>query len=146
MPEVIKLRKGLDIKLKGTAAKELVPVKASAQYSLVPDDFTGVTPKVVVSEGQIVKAGEALFVDKKHPEVKFVSPVSGTVVAVNRGARRKVMSIVVAADGKQEFVDFGVKSVQRCMILKFMKMPNRVLTVLKSKPEKFSTADAAENV
>ena len=111
MPEVIKLRKGLDIKLKGTAAKELVPVKASAQYALVPDDFTGVTPKVVVSEGQIVKAGEALFVDKKHPEVKFVSPVSGTVVAVNRGARRKVMSIVVAADGKQEFVDFGVKSV-----------------------------------
>ena len=58
MPEVIKLRKGLDIKLKGTAAKELVPVKASAQYALVPDDFTGVTPKVVVSEGQIVKAGE----------------------------------------------------------------------------------------
>jgi len=111
MPEVIKLRKGLDIKLKGTAAKELVPVKASAQYALVPDDFTGVAPKVVVSEGQIVKAGEALFVDKKHPEVKFVSPVSGTVVAVNRGARRKVMSIVVAADGKQEFVDFGVKSV-----------------------------------
>lgn len=111
MPEVIKLRKGLDIKLKGTAVKELVPVKASVQYALVPDDFIGVTPKVVVSEGQSVKAGEALFVDKKHPEVKFVSPVSGTVVAVNRGARRKVMNVVVAASGKQEFVDFGVKSV-----------------------------------
>jgi Na+-transporting NADH:ubiquinone oxidoreductase subunit A len=111
MPEVIKLRKGLDIKLKGTAVKELVPVKASVQYALVPDDFIGVTPKVVVSEGQNVKAGEALFVDKKHPEVKFVSPVSGTVVAVNRGARRKVMNVVVAASGKQEFVDFGVKSV-----------------------------------
>ena len=111
MPEVIKLRKGLDIKLKGTAVKELVQVKASVQYALVPDDFIGVTPKVVVSEGQSVKAGEALFVDKKHPEVKFVSPVSGTVVAVNRGARRKVMNVVVAASGKQEFVDFGVKSV-----------------------------------
>lgn len=111
MPEVIKLRKGLDIKLKGTAVKELVPVKASVQYALVPDDFIGVTPRVVVSEGQSVKAGEALFVDKKHPEVKFVSPVSGTVVAVNRGARRKVMNVVVAASGKQEFVDFGVKSV-----------------------------------
>ena len=111
MPEVIKLRKGLDIKLKGAASKELVAVKASQQYALVPDDFTGVTPKVVVAEGQRVKAGEALFVDKKHPEVKFVSPVSGTVAAVNRGARRKVMSIVVTPNGKQEAVEFGVKSV-----------------------------------
>ena len=111
MPEVIKLRKGLDIKLKGTAAQELVSVKASKAYALVPDDFTGVTPKIVVTEGQSVKAGEALFVDKKHPEVKFVSPVSGTVAAVNRGARRKVMSIVVTPNGKQEAVEFGVKSV-----------------------------------
>jgi Na+-transporting NADH:ubiquinone oxidoreductase subunit A len=111
MPEVIKLRKGLDIKLKGTAEKELVAVKAAQAYALVPDDFVGVTPKVIVAEGQHVKAGEALFVDKKRPEVKFVSPVSGTVAAVNRGARRKVMSIVVTPDAKQEYAEFGVKSV-----------------------------------
>ena len=111
MPEVIKLRKGLDIKLKGSAEKELVAVKASQAYALVPDDFAGITPKVVVAEGQHVKAGEALFVDKKRPEVKFVSPVSGTVAAVNRGARRKVMSIVVTPDTKQEYAEFGVKSV-----------------------------------
>ena len=111
MPEVIKLRKGLDIKLKGTAEKELVAVKAAQAYALVPDDFVGVTPKVIVAEGQHVKAGEALFVDKKRPEVKFVSPVSGTVAAVNRGARRKVMSIVVTPDAKQEYAEFGAKSV-----------------------------------
>jgi Na+-transporting NADH:ubiquinone oxidoreductase subunit A len=111
MPEVIKLRKGLHIKLKGTAEKELVAVKAAQAYALVPDDFVGVTPKVIVAEGQHVKAGEALFVDKKRPEVKFVSPVSGTVAAVNRGARRKVMSIVVTPDAKQEYAEFGVKSV-----------------------------------
>ena len=111
MPEVIKLRKGLDIKLKGTAEKELVAVKAAQAYALVPDDFVGVTPKVIVAEGQHVKAGEALFVDKKRPEVKFVSPVSATVAAVNRGARRKVMSIVVTPDAKQEYAEFGVKSV-----------------------------------
>ena len=111
MPEVIKLRKGLDIKLKGTAEKELVAVKASQAYALVPDDFVGITPKVVVAEGQHVKAGEALFVDKKRPEVKFVSPVSGTVAAVNRGARRKVMNIVVTPEAKQEYAEFGVKSV-----------------------------------
>ena len=111
MPEVIKLRKGLDIKLKGTAEKELVAVKAAQAYALVPDDFVGITPIVVVAEGQHVKAGEALFVDKKRPEVKFVSPVSGTVAAVNRGARRKVMNIVVTPDAKQEYAEFGVKSV-----------------------------------
>ena len=57
MPEVIKLRKGLDIKLKGTAEKELVSVKASKQYALVPDDFVGVTPKVVVAD--TVGAGDS---------------------------------------------------------------------------------------
>ena len=59
MPEVIKLRKGLDIKLKGSAAKELVPVNSSKSYALVPDDFVGVTPKVVVAEGQHVKTHSA---------------------------------------------------------------------------------------
>ena len=112
MPEVIKLRKGLDIKLKGAAPKEeYVEMKAASSYALVPDDFTGVIPKVVVSAGQEVKAGDALFVNKMHPEIKFVSPVAGTVTAVNRGARRKVLSIEVAPSAKQEAVDFGVKSV-----------------------------------
>ena len=112
MPEVIKLRKGLDIKLKGAASpEECVEMKPAASYALVPDDFTGVIPKVVVTPGQEVKAGDALFVNKQHPEMKFVSPVAGTVAAVNRGARRKVMSIEVTPNGKTDAVDFGVKSV-----------------------------------
>lgn len=111
MPEVIRLRKGLDIKLKGAASTENVVMKESKSYALVPDDFTGIIPKVVVTAGQCVKAGDALFIDKKHPEVKFVSPVAGTVAAVNRGARRKVMSIVVTPNGSKEAVNFGVKSV-----------------------------------
>lgn len=111
MPEVIRLRKGLDIKLKGAAPLECVELKPATSYALVPDDFTGIIPKVVVSAGQEVKAGEALFVNKKHPEMKFVSPVAGTVTAVNRGARRKVMSVTVAPNGKNDAVDFGVKSV-----------------------------------
>jgi Na+-transporting NADH:ubiquinone oxidoreductase subunit A len=65
---------------------------------------------VVVKEEQMVKAGEALFIDKNHPEVKFVSPVSGKVTQVERGARRKVLSIRVEAAGN-EVVDFGKKSV-----------------------------------
>jgi len=109
MANVIKLRKGLDINLKGKPANEVTTLPASDAYSLVPDDFTGVTPKVVVKEQVHVLAGEPLFIDKNHPEVKFVSPVSGVVTSVERGARRKVMNIIVAPDKEQQYADFGKK-------------------------------------
>ncbi|WP_455585211.1 Na(+)-translocating NADH-quinone reductase subunit A [Bacteroides sp.] len=111
MANVIKLRKGLDINLKGKAAEELVTVKEPGFYALVPDDFHGVTPKVVVKEQEYVMAGGPLFIDKNHPEVKFVSPVSGVVTSVERGARRKVMSIVVEAAAEQDYEEFGKQSV-----------------------------------
>lgn len=111
MANVIKLRKGLDINLKGKAAKQKFSVKAAAQYALVPDDFVGMTPKVVVREGDKVKAGDALFVNKKQTDVKFASPVSGVVLAVVRGDRRKVLRVVVEADKDQQYVDFGQKQV-----------------------------------
>lgn len=111
MANVIKLRKGLDINLKGKAAKQKFSVKAAAQYALVPDDFVGMTPKVVVREGDKVKAGDALFVNKKHTDVKFASPVSGVVQAVVRGDRRKLLRVVVEADKDQQYVDFGLKQV-----------------------------------
>ena len=111
MANVIKLRKGLDINLKGKAAKQKFSVKAAAQYALVPDDFVGITPKVVVREGDKVKAGDALFVNKKQTDVKFASPVSGVVQAVVRGDRRKVLRVVVEADKDQQYVDFGQKQV-----------------------------------
>ena len=107
MANVIKLKKGLTINLAGRAAAEVTDAKASKVYGLVPDAFCGVKPKVVVHEGDVVKAGDALFVDKLHPEVVFASPVSGTVKAVERGDRRKVLSIQVEADAEQQFVDFG---------------------------------------
>ena len=109
MANVIKLRKGLDVNLKGKASLETMQVKVEGRFALVPDDFYGMKPKVVVKEGDAVKVGDALFVDKNHPEVKFVSPVSGTVALVERGERRKVMSVRVDADGKQEAKTFTEK-------------------------------------
>ena len=111
MANVIKLRKGLDIHLKGAAAQELVSVKEPGFYSLVPDDYTGITPKVVVKEQEYVMAGGPLFIDKNHPELKFVSPVSGVVTSVERGARRKVLNIVVEAAAEQDYEEFGKKDV-----------------------------------
>ena len=107
MANVIKLRKGLDISLKGKPSQEWLKVKDPGFYSLVPDDFTGVTPKVVVKEQEYVMAGGPLFIDKNHPELKFVSPVSGVVTSVERGARRKVLNIVVEAAAEQDYEEFG---------------------------------------
>ena len=113
MANVIKLRKGLDINLQGKAEEKKIQLKSNGKYALVPDDFEGVTPKVVVKEGDKVKAGDALFVNKQYPEVKFASPVSGTVSAVVRGERRKVLCVKVDADAEQSFVDFGKKDVSK---------------------------------
>ena len=111
MANVIKLRKGLDINLKGKASQEFMSVKEPGFYALVPDDFTGITPKVVVKEQEYVMAGGPLFIDKNHPELKFVSPVSGVVTSVERGARRKVLNIVVEAAAEQDYEEFGKKDV-----------------------------------
>ncbi|MBQ9677724.1 MAG: Na(+)-translocating NADH-quinone reductase subunit A [Prevotella sp.] len=113
MANVIKLRKGLDINLQGKAEAKRIQLKSNGQYALVPDDFEGVTPKVVVKAGDKVKAGDALFVNKQYPEVKFASPVSGTVREVVRGERRKVLCVRVEADAQQEQVDFGKKDVTK---------------------------------
>ncbi len=111
MAKVIKLRKGLNINLKGKAEAKVVTIDASEVYGLVPDAFVGVKPKLVAKEGDVVKAGDALFVDKLHPEVKFVSPVSGKVTSVERGDRRKILSVQVTADKQQVYADFGKKNV-----------------------------------
>ena len=111
MANVIKLKKGLDINLKGKASAKVSAASASKVYGLVPDSFWGMKPKVVVKEGDEVKAGDALFVNKLHPEMKFVSPVSGKVVLVERGERRKVLSVQVEASATQQYVDFGKKQV-----------------------------------
>ena len=111
MANLIKLRKGLDIKLEGAAIETKVEIGKAKEYALQPDDFIGVVPKVVVREGDRVKAGEPLFVDKNCPDVRFASPVSGEVTEVVRGDRRKVLCVKVKADAEQEYAEFGKKDV-----------------------------------
>lgn len=111
MANVIKLRKGLNIHLKGTAAETKHVVGACTEYVVRPDTFEGVVPKLVIHEGDRVEVGDALFVDKNRPEVRFASPVSGTVKAVERGERRKILGIKLQADEVQAFHDFGKRDV-----------------------------------
>lgn len=99
MAELIRIKRGLDIKLMGKADMNFGKAELATLFSIRPDDFHGVKPKVVVKEGDAVKVGTVLFHDKENPEMKFVSPASGTVLAVNRGDRRKVLDIQIQSDG-----------------------------------------------
>ena len=102
----VKLKKGFDLRLKGLAEKRLADGFEPVLYAVKPTDFPGLTPRVEVKPGDKVKAGTVLFADKKRPEIRFTSPVSGTVMAVNRGDRRKLLEVVIEKSGA-DFVNFG---------------------------------------
>lgn len=113
MSKIIKLKRGLDINLLGEAARKLVRLPQAASYALRPDDFVGVVPKLLVREGDRVKAGNALFFDKNNPQVLFPSPVSGVVSAVRRGEKRKILEVVVTPDAEQEYEQFPVPDLEK---------------------------------
>jgi Na+-transporting NADH:ubiquinone oxidoreductase subunit A len=106
MSEVVKLRKGLNIKLKGSAEKVLEKLSTPTRVALKPTDFQGLTPKLSVKVEAEVKAGDALFYDKYHPEVVFTSPVGGKVVSINRGERRKILEVVIETSKDAGSVEF----------------------------------------
>ncbi len=107
MTRVIKIKQGLDIKLKGKAERATNSVEAQF-FALQPTDFVGLTPKLLVDEGDYVKVGTPLFCDKGDERIRFVSPVSGTVSEVRRGPKRLLEAVVVKSDGKYETLDFRV--------------------------------------
>ena len=113
MSEIIKLRKGLDINLQGKAAESLVEVPMAATYAVSPLDYENVTPKLLVKVGDKVKAGTPLFFDKNNTRVMYSSPVSGTVSAVNRGEKRKILNVTVEADKEQVSEEFAVLDLKK---------------------------------
>ena len=108
MSKIIKLSKGLDIRLQGEATMQLADAPMASEYAVSPLDFEGLTPKMLVKVGDTVEAGTPLFFDKKRPEILFTSPVSGTVAAVNRGEKRRILSVVVTADKEVSYKKFPV--------------------------------------
>ena len=100
MPETITIRKGLDIPIGGTAELLLTDARSITTYAVKPTDFVGLTPRLVVEEGDTVHVGDALFVDKRDERIRFTSPVDGQVKAIVRGEKRKLLEVVVEADYK----------------------------------------------
>jgi len=106
MSKTFRIRKGLDISLKGIPELKIGEECSPKTFSIRPIDFAGLTPKLKLKEGEKVKRGEIVFFDKYMPKVSFVSPVSGEVKSVIRGAKRKMLEIVIEADGTDDKVEF----------------------------------------
>ena len=113
MSQSFKIRKGYDLKLVGAAAQTDLGAVSASTYAVSPLDFPGITPKLAVKAGAQVKAGDTLFFDKDRPEVKICSPVSGEVAEVKRGAKRKILAVVVLADSEVSYADHGTLDVAK---------------------------------
>ena len=111
MSSDIRIRKGLDIQLKGKAEPVTKAAPLAAVYGIKPAEFHRVIPKLIAREGATLKAGDAVFYDKRDERVLFPSPVSGTITEIIRGERRKILEIRITPDATQSFQDFGKKEV-----------------------------------
>lgn len=113
MSKDIRIKKGLNINLVGAA--ELTTSKAvlSNVYTINLDDFHGIIPKLLLKEGAEVKTGEAIFYNKNIEDMHFVSPVSGEIVEIVRGARRRILEIKILADKSQDVVEHKKLDVEK---------------------------------
>ncbi len=109
--KVTELTAGHDILLKGAPAG--ISEKSVRRFALKPQDFRSLSPipKVLVAVGDVVKAGDVIFYDKKNPAIKFVAPVSGEVIEINRGAKRAISEIVILADSDIKYAQLDPPSI-----------------------------------
>ncbi len=116
--------KGHDLKLAGSPEGEIKTLHTS-RYAIRPTDFNGISPipKVVVEVGAEVKAGDPLFFDKKRPEIMYVSPVSGEVVEIKRGAKRAIAEVIILADKEISYKSFdapSLENIERTELVNFL--------------------------
>ena len=136
MSKDIRLRKGLNIKLTGEAEQVYSNVESSTNYEIKPTDFYSLTPKLTVKIGDKVKAGTPVFYDKYNEKIKFCSPVSGEITDVVRGAKRKILKVVITADKDISYLDtpsISIENLSREEIIDKM-CTNGVWPFIRQKP------------
>ena len=107
---MFKIKKGLDLPIAGVPAQHVSTGASVRHVAILGEDYLGMRPSMLVQEGDRVIKGQALFEDKKNPGVMFTAPASGTVVAINRGERRVLQSVVIRIEGdeKREFAHYDI--------------------------------------
>lgn len=112
MSKDIRIKRGLTLRLKGEAEKQIVEAPRSKTYAIKPPDFHSVVPKVSLKEGAQVLAGEELFFSKYTESIRFTSPVSGTLIEIKRADRRRIVEIIIEAHPTDSYKDFGKMSAE----------------------------------
>ena len=105
----IETQRGANLNLNGIAEKILDKTLSVNTYGLRPDDFFGTTPKLCLKEGSNILAGTPVFYSKKTPDIKIVSPISGTIKKILRGPKRKIENIIIESSTNQESIIHEVK-------------------------------------
>lgn len=136
MAQSINIKKGLDINLEGKPKEVTFNRVSSEYYTVYPDDYNGLIPKVTVKEGDKVLAGTPVFYDKNHPSVKVVSPVSGEIAAVSRGEKRRLLHVLIKADASHTHEDFGKKEINTLSseTIKIALAEAGILALIKQRP------------
>lgn len=130
MSKTIKLKKGFNINLAGKAEQKIADDVRPDTYALKPTDFHGMTrPKLSVAVGDNVKAGSPVLYDKLSPEIHYTAPVSGEIIEINRGAKRKILEIKILADKEVSYESFEKYSVSD---LKGLSRENAQAQMMKS--------------
>ena len=130
---VHRLKKGLDLPITGSPKQEIEDGVAVSRVAIVADDYPFMKPKMAVHEGDEVKLGQLLFEDRKAEGVRFTSPGAGKVVAINRGARRALQSVVVELSG-DEAESFEIPSTLTDENLRSVLTASGLWTALRTRP------------
>ena len=134
----IKIRKGLDLPISGTPVQEISEGNPVDQVALLGADYIGMKPKFAVSVGDRVKLGQVLFTDKNQPHIRYTAPGSGRVSAINRGERRKFVSLVIDLEGDgtisfQRYSEKQIAALNRERILSQL-LRSGLWTAIRSRP------------
>ena len=117
---MIKISKGLDLPISGSPINTISDEPKVSSVSLLSNDFIGMKPTMFVKEGELVKAGQKIFEDKKNNGVFFTSPAGGIVKNINRGDKRRFLSIEIDIEDDEKFIDFkmgtSADEIRKCLI------------------------------
>ncbi|OUW79820.1 MAG: hypothetical protein CBD77_01970 [bacterium TMED217] len=132
----INIKKGHNIRIAGKPEKEIADINNSATLAILPTDFKGVKPKLIVDQGDEVKIGSPLFFDKTKPDVKWASPGSGKINNIEYGPRRVIQNIEILLDQEQEYIEHksaDIKNMDRSKVLAMILEAN-IFPVFRQRP------------